>query len=282
MRPPCVLQVRTVSHLLCDQVEFANVVILNKCDLIGDDERVQVKSLIRKMNPDARILESKFGNVPLDCVLGTRLFSMSDAEKHEKWLQEARYGEHTPETEEYGIGSFTYRARRPFLPDMLERVLEDLLGGTEVPFDSSKIIRAKGFVWLASCSQLQGDFSLAGNHYSLLPGNPWWAEIDKSHWPEHLESSIAPLWHEPYGDRQQEIVFIGQGLDREAVCKAFDTCLVPPDSMEAGQETWDAMVHEYGDPFAETWDAAIALAQKEGEGHSHDHDHSHEAATAAQ
>jgi G3E family GTPase len=268
---------RTIAHLLCDQVEFANVIILNKCDLMSYKDKIQVKALIQKMNPTARLIESEFSNVPLESVLGTRLFSMSEAEKHEGWLQEARYGEHTPETEEYGIGSFTYRATRPFLPHKLDTVLKNLLGGFEAPFDSSNVIRAKGFIWLANCPQLQGEFSLAGNHYSLLPGNPWWAEIDKSHWPENLERDIGPLWHEPYGDRQQEIVVIGQNLNQEAVCRAFNECLVSDDSMKVGQELWNKMVQESGDPFQDTWDEAIVLAQKEGNSsHNHDHDHNNE------
>ena len=161
----------------------------------------------------------------------------------------------------------------------MDKVLENMLGGLQAPFDSSNVLRAKGFIWLANCPALQGDFSLAGNHYSLLPGNPWWAEIDKSHWPENLERTIAPLWHEPYGDRQQEIVIIGQNLDQEAVCKALNECLVSDDSMKVGQELWKKTVQKSGDPFKETWDAAIILAQKEGLGshdhHSHDH-HNHE------
>lgn len=267
---------RTISHLLCDQVEFANVIVLNKCDLMTNREKELVRGLIGRMNPNAKLIESEFSKVPLDSVLGTGLFSMSEAEKHEGWLQEARIGEHTPETEEYGIGSFTYRARKPFLPHKLESVLEELLEKESPPFDSSIILRAKGFVWLANCPQLQGDFSLAGNHYSLLPGNPWWAEIDKSHWPKNLEQAIAPLWDEVYGDRQQEIVFIGQSLDKKAVCKAFDECLVSDDSMTTGQDTWNEMVNEVGDPFQETWDAAIALAQEESKHDGHDHDHSHD------
>ena len=199
-----------------------------------------------------------------------------EAEKHEGWLQEARIGEHTPETEEYGIGSFTYRAIRPFLPHKLNFLFENMLKNVVAPFDTSKVIRAKGFIWLATCSQLQGDFSLAGNHFSLLPGNPWWAEICKSHWPESLEESIKPLWREPYGDRQQEIVIIGLSLDKDAVIKALDECLVPEDSMSIGQKQWDKLVQDSdgADPFKETWDEAIALAQQES--HSHNHDHGHD------
>lgn len=264
---------RTISHLLCDQVEFANVIVLNKCDLMKENDKLQVRNLVREMNPTAKVYESEYSKVPLDSVLGTGLFSMSEAEKYEGWLKEARVGEHTPETEEYGIGSFTYRSVRPFVPHKLETVLDDMLAKATAPFDTSEVLRAKGFIWLASCPQLQGDFSLAGNHYSLLPGNPWWAEIDKSHWPENLEQAIAPLWREPYGDRQQEIVIIGKSLDKEAVHKALDECLVTEESMKVGQEVWDKLIKEIGDPFQETWDAAIAMAKKEGH---HDHDHAHD------
>jgi len=263
---------RTISHLLCDQVEFANVIVLNKCDLMNAQDKAQVNKLIQKMNPTAKIIESEYSSIPLKTVMGTKLFSMSDAEKQKGWLQEARIGEHKPETEEYGIGSFTYRAIRPFLPHKLEDVLQGMLDKEMAPYDSSNIIRSKGFVWMANYPQLQGDFSLAGNHYSLLPGNPWWAEIDKSHWPENLERDIAPLWREPYGDRQQEIVIIGQSLDQEAIKKSLDECLVSEESMDVGQGEWDRLVQEFGDPFQETWDEAIALAQQ---AHDHDHDHHH-------
>eukprot|EP00804_Cyclotella_cryptica_P028439 CCRYP_014210-RA/>CCRYP_014210-RA protein AED:0.01 eAED:0.01 QI:37/1/1/1/1/1/2/89/956 len=274
---------RTISHLLCDQVEFANVIVLNKCDLMKNDEKMKVKTLIKKMNPDARLVEAEFSNVPLDLVLGTGLFSMSDAEKHQRWLQEARIGEHRPETEEYGIKSFTYRATRPFLPHKLYAVLWDTVKKSQAPFDSSNVLRAKGFIWLANYPELQGQFSLAGNHFSLLPGNPWWAEIDKSHWPDNLESNIAPLWHEPYGDRQQEIVFIGQSLNEDAICEVLNECLVSEESMEAGQLVWDAMVNDSGDPFRETWNDAIAISSAEETKHNHsdnhvgchDHDHNH-------
>lgn len=265
---------RTISHLLCDQVEFANVIVLNKCDLMSGAEKEKVKMLIRNMNPVAKLIESVHSAVPLDEVLGTGLFSMSEAEKHEGWLQEARIGEHTPETEEYGIGSFTFRAIKPFHPHKLNQVLEVMLEETTPPFDTSTVLRAKGFIWLANFPQLQGDFSLAGNHFSLLPGNPWWAEIDKNDWPENLEHDIAPLWHEPHGDRQQEIVIIGQSLDKDAISQALNECLLSDSEMALGQETWYKMCEEAGDPFRESWDAAIEQAM-ESHGHDHSHDHGH-------
>eukprot|EP00584_Thalassiosira_punctigera_P024831 CAMPEP_0172555256 /NCGR_PEP_ID=MMETSP1067-20121228/58321_1 /TAXON_ID=265564 ORGANISM="Thalassiosira punctigera, Strain Tpunct2005C2" /NCGR_SAMPLE_ID=MMETSP1067 /ASSEMBLY_ACC=CAM_ASM_000444 /LENGTH=963 /DNA_ID=CAMNT_0013343771 /DNA_START=275 /DNA_END=3163 /DNA_ORIENTATION=- len=247
---------RTISHLLCDQVEFANVIVLNKCDLMNDEEKATVRQLIVLMNPSAKLVESVYSRVPLSTVLGTGLFSMTEAEKHDGWLKEARIGEHTPETVEYGITSFTYRAIRPFFPHRLRDALEAMIDKAP-PFDESVVLRAKGFVWLATFPQLQGDFSLAGHHFSLLPGNPWWAEIDKEHWPSDLEEAIAPLWNEKHGDRQQEIVIIGQRLDRELVTRALDSCLLSDEDMAKGQEAWNAMCADAGDPFREDWDAAI-------------------------
>eukprot|EP00578_Thalassiosira_sp_NH16_P017239 CAMPEP_0181107682 /NCGR_PEP_ID=MMETSP1071-20121207/17216_1 /TAXON_ID=35127 /ORGANISM="Thalassiosira sp., Strain NH16" /LENGTH=1123 /DNA_ID=CAMNT_0023191213 /DNA_START=147 /DNA_END=3519 /DNA_ORIENTATION=- len=255
---------RTISHLLCDQVEFANVITLNKCDLMTVDEKNRVKRLIEHMNPTAVVVESTFGRVPLDTVLGTGLFSMTEARKHDGWLKEARIGEHTPETLEYGISSFTYRARRPFYPHRLNAAVEAMLNKT-APFDESIVLRSKGFVWLANFPALQGDFSLAGNHFSLVPGNPWWAEIDRENWPEGLEAALAPLWVEPHGDRQQEIVIIGKELNREAICSALDECLLGDKDMTMSIEDLNQVCADAGDPFYETWYNAIESTAHETE-----------------
>jgi len=256
-------------------VEFANVIVLNKCDLMNEKEKSDVKTLIQLMNPSAKLVESVYSKVPLNMVLGTGLFSMSEAEKHDGWLKEARIGEHTPETVEYGITSFTYRANKPFAPHLLQRALDAMLDQT-APFDESIVLRAKGFVWLSTFPQLQGDFSLAGHSFSLVPGNPWWAEIDKEHWPPNLEEAIAPLWKEPYGDRQQEMVIIGQQLDKEAITNALDSCLLSEDEMARGQDVWNEMAADAGDPFREDWDAAIdQVLNGDESGHGHDHQHEH-------
>jgi G3E family GTPase len=239
---------RTISHLLCDQIEFANVIVLNKCDLMNKDEKKKVKKLLHEMNPTARVVESVFSAVPLDAVMGTKLFSMSEAEKHDGWLKEARIGEHTPETEEYGISSFTFRSLRPFHPGRLHGSFEDIVA-QKAPYRN--LLRAKGFVWLANHPQVQGEYSFAGKHYSIIPGNPWWAEIDKADWPANLETDIAPLWHEPFGDRQQEIVIIGQNLDKDAVTKALEQCLLSSKEMMLGQEAWYKLCTP--DPFETEW-----------------------------
>ena len=232
------------------------------------------------MNPTAKLIESTYSSVPLNTVLGTGLFSMSDAEKHEGWLKEARIGEHTPETIEYGISSFTYRAFKPFHPKRLHDALEEILAKKNAPFDSSIVLRAKGFAWLANYTQLQGDFSLAGNHYTLVPGNPWWAEIAKEDWPENLEQNIKPLWREPYGDRQQEIVIIGQSLEKESMTQRLDRCLLSDEEMDLGPAGWVQLCNELDhDPFQQTWDAAIQAsidAHSHSHEHAHGHDHSHE------
>lgn len=268
---------RNISHLLCDQVEFANVIVLNKCDLMRDSlDKEKVKAVIQALNPTAKLVEATYSVVPLDKVLGTGLFSMAMAEKHEGWLQQARLDEHTPETIEYGISSITFRAWIPFHPDRLHKTLESMLAKRNAPYDTSVILRAKGFVWLANRPQFQGNFSLAGNHYSLLPGNPWWAEIAKESWPENLEAAIAPLWREPHGDRQQELVLIGQSLDRQAIVENLETCLLNVDEMGLGPEGWEKFVQRTGDPFRDAWDRALEVAEND-DSHHHDHDHQHTA-----
>ena len=267
---------RTLSHLLCDQIEFANVILLNKCDLITTEQRGRIHRWLSVMNPAARILETTQSNVPSwKTVMGTGLFSMSQAEQHPEWLQEARIGEHVPETLEYGISSFTYRSLRPFHPVRLFETLH-AMANHDGPFRD--VLRAKGLVWLATRSELQGDFSLAGNHYVCTPGNPWWAMVDKCDWPDGLDDAIKPLWHEPYGDRQQEIVvIIGQYSqdNKDQVTAALDLCLLTDEEMELGQDVWNT---RFEDPFQESWDEAIdsfLLTDEHHHDHEHDHDHGH-------
>jgi len=227
---------RSIAHLLTDQVEFANMIILNKVDLVPDKEQLQmVKDMIRMMNRDADIIESTYSKVALETVLGTGLFSMAQAETHEGWLKEARTGEHLPETVEYGISTFTYRAHRPFHP---QRFYDILKTGFDVPDSKSNVLRAKGFCWLATCHDMQALLSLVGSQYSLLPGSQWWVTVDKRDWPKGHAEALAPYWHEPYGDRQHEIVIIGQYLDQDLVKKLLDSCLLDDEEMNLGPKGW--------------------------------------------
>jgi len=263
---------RGIAHLLTDQVEFANIIIINKCDLLPNRKHLEmVRKMVGFLNPRATVIESVRSEVNLNTILGTGLFTMSEAEKHEGWLKEARTGEHLPETLEYGISTFTYRASRPFHP---QRFYDLLRTGFDVPESNSNVLRAKGMCWMATSHVVRGDFSLVGSTYTLLPGGPWFAVVDKQHWPEGLEAAMAPFWKEPYGDRQQEIVVIGQYLDRELVSELLNGCLLNDEEMEYGPKGWFdrwSNANPYGPGGAD----ADEKKQQQEEETSHDHHHHH-------
>ncbi|MCJ2128564.1 zinc metallochaperone GTPase ZigA [Methylobacterium sp. E-045] len=211
---------RTLVDLLVEQIEFADVVVINKAGDVGADHLALVRSVIRGLNADARIVEAAYGRVPLDQVLHTRLFSEEKAQEHPLWFKEL-YGaaQHVPETEEYGIGSFVYRARRPFAPAAFDAFTKATWPG---------LIRAKGHFWLATRPDWVGEFSLAGSIARVSPMGAWWACVPKARWPEDAEWRIhlSRNWSEAWGDRRQELVFIGTDLDRAAITAALDACLI--------------------------------------------------------
>ncbi|GJE16287.1 zinc metallochaperone GTPase ZigA [Methylobacterium marchantiae] len=211
---------RTLVDLLVEQIEFADVIVVNKADDVGEDQLALVRAVVRGLNADARIVEAAYGRVPLGDILETGLFSEEKAQEHPLWFKEL-YGahEHVPETEEYGIGSFVYRARRPFDPRAFHAFTKATWPG---------LIRAKGHFWLATRPDWVGEFSLAGSIARVSPMGAWWVCVPKSRWPDDAEwrTHLAENWSEAWGDRRQELVFIGTGLDREAITKALDACLV--------------------------------------------------------
>jgi len=235
---------RTVSDLLIDQVEFANVIIINKIDLISSVERERLTHALRQLNRNAEILYTSFGKVSLDKVMGTGLFDFDHAAQSPGWLAEIR-GEHTPETEEYGIGSFVYRARRPFHPTRFAKVLE---------FDwPGNLLRSKGFFWLASRPDAVGEWSQAGGIIRHGPAGIWWAATPKRDWPVDNEQ-LTQIQHEfdgKYGDRRQEIVFIGQHLYPDQMKETLDRCLLTDSEMESGLETWKSLDDPFPQWFAE-------------------------------
>jgi G3E family GTPase len=227
---------RTVVDLLVDQVEFADVLILNKTDLVEPDDLAQLEALLRKLNPTAALVRTQFGQVALDQVLNTGRFDFARAAEAPGWLKELR-GEHVPETEEYGISSFVYRARRPFHPQRFwERINEDWPG----------VLRSKGLFWLATRMELNGVWSQAGGACRVEPGGYWAAALSQDEWPDEERDLIAKLWEEPYGDRRQEIVLIGQDMDAAALRAALDACLLTDAEFALGPEVWAA----FADPFA--------------------------------
>ncbi|MGD9863061.1 MAG: GTP-binding protein [Pseudodonghicola sp.] len=214
---------RTLIELLVDQIEFADVVVLNKVGDAGPEVTAQARQVIRALNPDARLIETDFGAVAPEDILDTHLFDPGRARSHPMWFKELHgFAEHRPETEEYGISSFCYRARAPFDEARIGPVLSRGFPG---------LLRAKGHFWVASRPAVVLDFSLAGNLSMITQAGRWWAATHPQHWPEdpRVRAQIAEHWRPPYGDRRQELVFIGtQEMDRAAICRALDGCLAAP------------------------------------------------------
>lgn len=221
---------RNVVDLLIDQIEFCDVIILNKVDLINEDEKQKLFGILHSLNPRAKIEVSEFGRVNLDRVLNTNLFDFNAAAQAPGWLKELR-GEHTPETEEYGIQSFVYRARRPFHPQRFFDFINTEWKG---------VIRSKGFFWLASDPEFAGSWSQAGAMARHGVAGYWWAAVPNEHWPEDPQSreAIQKNWNDQTGDARQEIVLIGMEMDQEDLIQRFDACLLDDNEMLLGVETW--------------------------------------------
>lgn len=219
---------RTLNDLLVDQVEFANVIVINKCDLVDDHTLGQLEDILRHLNPDARLIRSTYGQVDLTQLLHTNLFDFTAAAKAPGWLKELR-GEHVPETEEYGIRSFVYRAYRPFHPERLYQTVssEELEG----------VLRSKGYFWLATRLDTAMLWSQAGIKANIHVAGKWWAAVPREQWPdsEELRAFVQSHWREPYGDCRQELVFIGIDMQQERICAALDRCLLTNTEMEALQ-----------------------------------------------
>ena len=215
---------RTLVHLLTDQIEFADIVILNKVDDAAPHQVEAAKTIIRSLNADAKIVEANYSDVPAKEILNTGLFDFEKAHEHPMWAKELYgFADHVPETEEYGVVSHVYRARLPFDPVKIKKVLEEPMPG---------VIRAKGHFWIATRPEWVAEFSLAGALSSIQPLGTWWASVPKERWPdqEGVQDYMRQHWSEPWGDRRQELVFIGAGIDWEALRARLDAALVPAES----------------------------------------------------
>jgi len=223
---------RSVADLLIDQVEFADVLLISKTDLVEKVEIERLTAILRSLNTKARIIPISQGQVPTDDVLNTKLFDFKSAQRAPGWLKEMR-GEHVPETEEYGIGSFSYVARRPFHP---ERVFE-FFHNTE---KFGKLIRSKGYFWLATRPEFAWQWSQAGGIARYGFAGMFWHAVPRDSWPEDEESleNIFKSWEEPFGDMRQELVFIGQGLDQKGMTDTLDQCLLTQEELLRGKEYW--------------------------------------------
>jgi G3E family GTPase len=210
---------RALVSLLAEQIEFADVIIVNKVGSATPEQRKQVRTLIASLNPDAKVIETNYADVPLDEVLNTGRFDFAKAHEHPLWAKELfGYASHTPETEAYGIESFVYRARKPFHPERLYRFFSE---------EWSNVIRAKGHFWIATRPAWMGEVSKAGTMVQHQGLGRWWASVPRSRWPEDEQSRqfILDNWDPEVGDRRQELVFIGVGMDKAAITARLDACL---------------------------------------------------------
>ena len=220
---------RNIVDLLVDQVEFADVLVLNKIDRVSDEERGTLRSIIRTLNPDAKLIETTRSQVPLSEILNTGRFEFEKAASSPGWLKEIR-GEKSSESEEYGITSFVFRARVPFQPERLASFLERA--------ENHGIIRAKGFVWLASRPKEMAVLSLAGSSCVLSPGGFWLADTPRNEWDLSEEDLAETLkdWHPEAGDRGQELVLIGINMNKDAVHAELEECLLTAkESLKVGK-----------------------------------------------
>ncbi len=247
---------RNVVDLLIEQIEFCDVIVLNKADLVSQTEFEELHAILHSLNPRADIVPASFSRVDLDRVLNTKRFNFEQASAAPGWLKEMR-GEHVPETEEYGIRSFAYRARRPFHPQRFWQKIHQGMPG---------VIRSKGYFWLATRMELAGEWSQAGSICRHHAAGLWWSAVERSEWPQDqeyldriLNKSIAP-----YGDRRQELVFIGIQIDQEALSSELDQCLLTDAEMQMGEAMWK----NFTDPFP-AWidddDEAEIESEVEGE-----------------
>ena len=213
---------RTIVNLLTDQIEFANVILLNKIDLITKSELSNLKDIIRKLNPEAQIISTNHSKVSLNCVINTGIFDFEKAESSAGWIKELE-NEHTPETEEYGIGSFVYRRNIPFHP-------KKFLDFVQQKFPLN-VIRSKGLFWIASRNDQALNFSSAGGSIKADAAGVWWASMPFSERIRYAsfidnQEEIESGWEKDFGDRKIELVFIGQNLNVDAITHELDLCLL--------------------------------------------------------
>lgn len=232
---------RTIVNLLTDQIEFANVVILNKTDLVEKETVGLLKAAIRKLNPGAKIISSEFGKVSPTEILNTKLFDFEEAQNSAGWQKELEAESHTPETEEYGISSFVFRNQKPFHPERFWKYLNN-----EYP---SGIIRAKGLFWLASRPTDALNFSQAGGSSRLERAGVWWCSMPFSERMKyasfvHNQDMIEKRWSKQWGDRMNELVFIGQDIEKQKMIADLEQCLLQDNE----QYLFDKRIR-FDDPF---------------------------------
>ncbi len=225
---------RDVVNLLIDQIEFCNVLILNKCDMLNEEEIYRLEGVLKKLQPEAKLIKTEYSNIDINEILNTKLFDFDKASMSAGWLKELE-GEHTPETEEYGISSFVYRRNLPFHSERFLRWSDDF---------PDEVVRAKGIVWCASRNNLAILLSQAGPTKSLEPVSYWVASLPKLEQESILRDNqhLLESWDPEFGDRKTELVFIGIDMEKEKITRELDRCLITPEEYD---QDWSSFV----DPF---------------------------------
>ncbi len=223
---------RSIVNLLTDQIEFANVIILNKVDLVPEEQLGLLEAAIKKLNPSARIERSSFSKVEPARILNTGLFNFEEAEQSAGWIEELKKGEHTPETEEYGIASFVFNSRKPFDPVRFWSYIQHKFPGN--------VIRSKGLFWIASRPQQALIWSQAGGSLRADSAGVWWSSMsfqERTNYVAFVENqkTIESNWDKTFGDRKNEIVFIGQDMDQEAIERDLNDCLATDEELASGR-----------------------------------------------
>lgn len=229
---------RTIAHLLTDQIEFADVIVMNKIDLVDAPKLGEVEQLLRTMNPRARVIHADHAAVPMEHIFDTGLFDMDEAEHSDAWVDELN-SEHIPESEEYGISSFVFRSERPFHPARLADLWRHGEPG---------VIRAKGYFWIATCPDVAWMLSQAGGLKEVQPAGYWWSAIDRRYWPDEDEPRLAihrSIEAGRFGDRKQELVFIGRKMNEKRIRAALSASLLTDDELACGRDSWK----EFEDPI---------------------------------
>jgi G3E family GTPase len=222
---------RGIAQLLTDQIEFANVIVISKCDMASEEQIGEVQHLVHMMNPQARIIRSSQGDVPIDDILNTNSFSETWAKENRNWMAVQR-GAEVSEADEYGFDSFVFRARRPFHPRRFSELVESEL--------FADVVRSKGVIWFANHNDYAAEWSQSGLLYSIKPAGIWAATVPEADWPDipGFREQAMESWVEPFGDRRIELVIIGQDMDKEAIVDQLEDCLLTEEELQMGAERW--------------------------------------------
>jgi len=216
---------REVADLLIDQIEFCDVLVINKCDMVDNEKLDQLEKTLRKLQPNAKIIKSSFGKIDPKEILNTKLFDFDKASRSAGWIKELQRSFHTPETEEYGISSFVFRRRRPFHPERLMEFFNNF---------PSNIIRSKGILWLATRNSIAINYSQTGKSIKVEPSGRWIADLSENEIKQYLKEypSLKKLWNDEFGDRMNEIVFIGTSLNAADVTLQLNKCILSDEEMK--------------------------------------------------